>query len=137
MAFLEYYPRQKGSMKRVPLNTLPFRIGRSVGCQFAIASSEVSKEHAEIHLAGDHFRIRDLGSTNGTYINGHRVTEAPLADDDILHIANEEFRFLAAVPLEAEPITCTTRHLANKVKESVARNTQYLDQLLEQEAVRI
>jgi predicted component of type VI protein secretion system len=42
-----------------------------------ILSSRVSREHAEIVREGNVFRVRDLKSTNGTYVNGERISCAP------------------------------------------------------------
>lgn len=97
MPYLEHYPQDGGTSRRIPLTPLPFRIGRSSVCEFVIMSNEVSKEHAEIFRVGDEYRIRDLGSTNGTFINGSRIIEAPLADDDCFHLGDEELRFRASL----------------------------------------
>src|SRR5262249_58111400 len=102
VAFLKSSPPQKGPVRRIPLTLTPFRIGRSVSCQFVIASSQVSKVHAEIFRIGEDYRIRDLGSTNGIFVNGHRVNETPLADDDIFHVAHEELRFVLNVDADTE-----------------------------------
>ena len=79
--------------QRIPIDRFPFRIGRSRNADFTVPSREVSSLHAEIVVAEDGYQVRDLGSRNGTFVNGERVTEAPLADGDILHIAQEECRF--------------------------------------------
>src|SRR2546421_801392 len=123
MAYLEYYPPQKGPVRRIPLPMTPFRIGRNVSCQFVIASSQVSKVHAEIFRAGENYRIRDLGSTNGIFINGYRVSEAPLTDDDIFHVAHEEFRFIIAMEGDTEEKSLT-EPMAGKTPLSIARGSQ-------------
>jgi len=79
--------------ERVPVDRFPFRIGRSRDADFTVPSREVSSFHAEIVLADDGYAVRDLGSRNGTFVNGERVVEARLGDGDILHIAQEECRF--------------------------------------------
>jgi EAL domain-containing protein (putative c-di-GMP-specific phosphodiesterase class I) len=58
-----------------------------------IDSSQVSREHAIITRQGRKFRVRDLGSTNGTFLNGQRIDEAMLCDGDLLVIADAEFTF--------------------------------------------
>jgi EAL domain-containing protein (putative c-di-GMP-specific phosphodiesterase class I) len=52
----------------------------------------VSKEHAEILQEGDDLLVRDLHSTNGTFVNRERVTSASIREGDIVHIADYEFR---------------------------------------------
>src|SRR5262245_2478133 len=139
MPYLEYYPRHVGPVRRILLSALPFRIGRAMTSQFVISSYEVSKEHAEIFQSADQFRIRDLGSTNGTFINGYRITEAPLADDDIFHVAHEEFRFIAATHSQEtdETETNNTEPVKAKTPLSVARSTEHLEELVRKQWVRI
>ena len=51
-------------------------VGRTDDCDLPIADSTVSRRHAELDLAGSGLRLRDLGSTNGTFVDGQRVREA-------------------------------------------------------------
>jgi adenylate cyclase len=102
MPYLEHHPRKGGSVRRMPLTALPCRVGRSPTCHFVVVSDEVSKEHVEIFRVGDEYRIRDLGSTNGTFLNGARIIEAPLADHDRFQLGQEEIRFRSGVA-EATP----------------------------------
>jgi predicted component of type VI protein secretion system len=48
-------------------------LGRHDDCIIRIKSSQVSRRHCEIHEAGDVLTVRDLGSSNGTFVNGKRV----------------------------------------------------------------
>lgn len=80
--------------EQIELDRFPFTLGRNETCDYQIASTRVSREHAEISRQGDAFRVRDLQSTNGTFLNGQRITgEAPLRDGDLLVIADVEFCF--------------------------------------------
>lgn len=90
--YLEH--QQKGRPPhRIKLLKFPFRIGRSPRADHVIYSQEVSTLHAEIVRDGDEFMLRDLGSTNGTFVNAERTTLHPLRAGDIVHIASEEHRF--------------------------------------------
>jgi len=91
-AWLEHDP-PGGPTEKTPLDSFPFTIGRNESCDLHIDSHQVSREHATISAAGRKFKVRDLGSTNGTFVNGQRIEEAALADGDLLVIADVEFTF--------------------------------------------
>ena len=71
---------------------MPFRIGRSLGLELTLPSQSVSKRHAEFQDEKDMLRLRDLESTNGTFVNRKRVSEALVREGDIIHFAGFEFR---------------------------------------------
>jgi EAL domain-containing protein (putative c-di-GMP-specific phosphodiesterase class I) len=91
--YLEGLVGDPPSLRQVSVNTWPFRIGRRADLPFCLASSGVSKEHAEIRQDGGQLVLRDLGSRNGTFVNGNRIErDTPLKNGDVLHFANQEFR---------------------------------------------
>jgi len=91
--WLERYPSGSGLPEQIPLESLPFTIGRNENVDLQINSSRVSREHALIVREGGRYRIEDLGSTNGTFLNGRRVEKAALEDGDLLLIADAELTF--------------------------------------------
>jgi adenylate cyclase len=72
-------------------------IGRSSACQVVLDDHEASRNHAEIRLVGGRYRLSDLGSVNGTWVNGRRLT-APkdLDNGDQIRIGRVTLRFDAA-----------------------------------------
>ncbi len=75
-------------------------MGRGVGCDIVLPYESASREHAAIELDGDAVRLRDLDSTNGTYLNDHEIKEAYLSNGDRLQVGRTIFRFLYSSELE-------------------------------------
>jgi pSer/pThr/pTyr-binding forkhead associated (FHA) protein len=67
-------------------------VGRVSDNAFEISESSVSSHHAEIILQGNDVLIRDLGSTNGTFINGEQINEGVLKPGQILRLGTVEMR---------------------------------------------
>jgi hypothetical protein len=68
--------------RRLPLTAEVVSIGRSSACDVVLDDPNVSRRHAELRLGGATPVVVDLGSTNGTTVNGHRVREQALAFGD-------------------------------------------------------
>jgi pSer/pThr/pTyr-binding forkhead associated (FHA) protein len=78
-----------GTLQRLPISALPYSIGRKPGTSLCIPVPHLSKVHAEIFEQDDRLWVRDMGSTNGTYVNGRRVDGvAELADADMIQFAS-------------------------------------------------
>ncbi len=71
-------------------------LGRAAECHFSLAESTVSGRHCEIRVSDCEVRLRDLGSSNGTFVDGVRVTDAELRDGQ--EIVLGEVRFRVAIP---------------------------------------
>jgi EAL domain-containing protein (putative c-di-GMP-specific phosphodiesterase class I) len=81
------------TVRHMPIYTLPFVIGRRDDLTLTLACKAVSNLHAEIVEAGESLVLRDLGSTNGTYVNGRRIAEpVTLHEDDLVQFANMAYR---------------------------------------------
>lgn len=63
-----------GRKLRLPLHGT-IVVGRDQDCQLRLASTAVSRHHCQFMLDGPALRIRDLGSNNGTWVNGERISE--------------------------------------------------------------
>ena len=92
-AWLEFTPLSSSVSETIRLEAESLVMGRSETTDVPIDSNRVSREHAVLERRGDGWRVRDLRSTNGTFVNGSRVEESPLQDGDTLLIADVEFTF--------------------------------------------
>lgn len=84
------------NFQEIQINRSGFRIGRRFGCDLQLMWATVSGNHAEFITRPDNqLVLRDLDSTNGTFVNGERVTgEVLLQEDDIVQLGASEFRVL-------------------------------------------
>ena len=90
------------ALKKFPLDDKPiFRIGRDPDSDIYIDDGVVSSDHAVIELkdSGDPknaavYVIKDLGSTNKTYVNGETITSKTLEHDDVIRIGWNNFKFI-------------------------------------------
>jgi pSer/pThr/pTyr-binding forkhead associated (FHA) protein len=73
-------------------------IGRVDDNIFQIAEASVSSHHCEVLLRGNEVVVRDLNSTNGTYINGEKVTESVIKPGQILRLGQIEMRLETDAP---------------------------------------
>ncbi|MBQ74985.1 MAG: hypothetical protein CMQ20_08170 [Gammaproteobacteria bacterium] len=71
-------------------------IGRALECDIYILEPALSRKHAELELVGDDLLLRDLGSVNGTYVNGEKVDEVKLKDGDRMQF--DKIHFIVSAP---------------------------------------
>jgi ABC transport system ATP-binding/permease protein len=78
---------------RMPLPVKALRIGRVPDNDIVLPDLDVSRHHAELRKSpAGAYEIVDLGSHNGTYVNGRRVSSAVIGEDDIVSIGHSTFR---------------------------------------------
>ena len=83
-------------------------IGRVEDNTFQIAEPSVSSHHCEILLRGADVVVKDLNSTNGTFINGEKISESPLKPGQILRLGQVEIRLETdAVPAAPKKLSQT------------------------------
>lgn len=68
-------------------------IGRAETCDICLPDPSVSRRHAEIRKIGSTFVLTDLGSTNGTMVNGARIAERALTDGDRITVGRTDLEF--------------------------------------------
>ncbi len=71
------------------------QLGKRETSDFVLTDKTVSRDHLAIEYTADSFLLKDLGSTNGTYLNGNRVKEAYLAPGDVIKLGNTQIEFRA------------------------------------------
>jgi pSer/pThr/pTyr-binding forkhead associated (FHA) protein len=86
------------SGQRFAVNRPLISIGRSADNDIVLQDPMVSKNHARVIQQGNNLLVEDLGSSNGTIVNGQKVTSHVLADGDRLYLGETNLTFRAAVP---------------------------------------
>jgi pSer/pThr/pTyr-binding forkhead associated (FHA) protein len=106
------------------LNVDRTTIGRVDDNTFPIAEASVSSHHCEVLLRGADVVIHDLNSTNGTFINGEKITESVLKPGQTLRLGQVELRLEAegaptsSAPPASKPAASSSSPAANKKAES-------------------
>jgi pSer/pThr/pTyr-binding forkhead associated (FHA) protein len=94
-----------GQRKDFPLTTAVSVVGRGEECELQIPLLNVSRRHSELRLDGDIIRVKDLASSNGTYLNNQRISEGELSAGDRLAIGPIVFTVqIDGQPGEVTPI---------------------------------
>jgi diguanylate cyclase (GGDEF)-like protein len=87
--------------RRIALGTGAIEAGRSSKCDIAIDHESVSRQHARFWWTGAGYRVRDLGSTNGTIVNDRPISEHDLVDGDQVKIGRTILKFMTGGNVEA------------------------------------
>jgi FHA domain/FhaA, N-terminal domain len=82
--------------RRVQLGDEPATIGRLPDCTVSLTDPQASRRHAEVRPSGDGFVVTDLGSMNGTTVNGVAIHEQRLQDGDEIGVGSTTIRFEAS-----------------------------------------
>jgi len=91
--------KHSGEQVEVPLKHPKTIIGRHTDCQIRIPDVSVSRQHCEIAVADGRVVVRDLGSSNGTYVNRRRISSTELAPADLINVG----KFIFVVRLDGKP----------------------------------
>jgi pSer/pThr/pTyr-binding forkhead associated (FHA) protein len=78
----------------IPVGPVPVMLGRDPSCEVRLDSPMVSRHHCRAAESAGVILVRDLGSTNGTRVNGRGSTLGWLAPGDVLSVAHLRFRLL-------------------------------------------
>ncbi len=125
--------------KKYNLNSSSLVIGRSSKCDIQIDQESISRNHSKIVNTSKSILVRDLGSTNGTYVNDEPVDEYVLRDGDLIKIGRTIFKFLTGGNIEnayhEEIYRLTTidgltqiynkRYFLETIEREIARSQRY------------
>lgn len=95
------YPPGAEMGKRFHLEKNEITLGRGADCDLVIDRDSVSRRHARVYRQGSKWRVEDLHSTNGSYVNDRQITDSPLRDADLVKIGAAIFKFLHGTGVEA------------------------------------
>ena len=91
--YLESYSSDGDSVYRIPVSGFPALVGREAGLPVVLQSNSVSRQHAELLQQDGQLLVRDLDSTNGTFVNHERVSGTRMLNPgDVVRFADVEFR---------------------------------------------
>lgn len=78
-------------------------IGRSSQCDIVIPGTHLSRRHVELYIEGNHLRVKDLASANGTFLNELRIDNTTANNGDRLRVDVYSFRVVAPETEETQP----------------------------------
>ena len=126
--------------RRFPLSPAgPQVVGKAPGCQIYLNVSRMSRRHCQLEVSGDDVSLRDLGSTNGTLVNGRQVQQHLLRDGDRIQAGEALLVFVKAGSMRrfrrniadqrgrqsTISGTCTRRQLMQLLDHEVIRAVRY------------
>jgi sulfur carrier protein ThiS len=88
LSFLQLHT--SGGAQRIPLESTYLRVGRGLDNDIILEDSRVSRYHAQLNYRARRFYISDVGSTNGTFVNGERIGDHALRDGDVISLGGLE-----------------------------------------------
>ncbi len=114
--------------QRFPVGGDPIAIGRGAGCDVRLGDLSLSGDHCRIEPSGAGWKIVDLGSRNGTFVNEVLVKQRKLQDGDRLRLGRAQFRFM--ISAEEEDQVTQVRSLVERAHKR--KRERGLRQLAEQ-----
>lgn len=102
-------------------------VGRGEECDLRLPHKSVSKMHCVIVKTDGLLLLRDLGSTNGTRVNGQRVRRAALLPNDLLNIASLKYQVEFAQEVAGEPIPEPTQKVEAELSNPAVQDAEPKD----------
>jgi pSer/pThr/pTyr-binding forkhead associated (FHA) protein len=117
--------KKNGVQKVFPLPSSVTIIGRRSNCDLHVPVTSVSRKHCQLNRDQGVLTIRDLGSRNGTYLNGKRVEEAGVKAGDYVRVG--PLTFALQIDGEPESITASSDTKKPPEKESLPDDSRTTD----------
>ncbi len=122
--------------RRVQVTSEPLIIGRSPQCDVQVDQESVSRNHCRIRREGDEFMVRDLDSTNGTYVNDDLIeAEARLRHGDQLKVGRTILKLIVGDEIEVQYHEEIYRLMTTDGLTQL-HNKRYFDEMLDRETAR-
>lgn len=107
-------------VREYPIDKESISIGRKHGNDIQLNDLTVSGRHALIVTMGEHVYVDDLGSTNGTLLNGARITKTLLKQNDVIQVGNYQLTYFDDEDQEYEP----TMFLQAEIEDTQVMDTR-------------
>jgi hypothetical protein len=121
----------KGGPRAVELGPrVQTTIGREAGCELVIQDQRVSRKHAIVELVEGQHLLRDLGSSNGTFLNGLRLSAGhafALREGDVVEIGNDRLVYARTVEAALSPVATEGEACSYPLADLVRDGYQQLD----------
>lgn len=121
--------------RRIELSPHPLTLGRSSTNGMMIDQESVSRQHCQISLRANGYELRDLGSTNGTYVNDQPIDAAVLRDGDQIKVGRTILKFILGSNVEGQYHEVIYRLMTIDGLTQV-HNKRFFDEALEKEVSR-
>jgi pSer/pThr/pTyr-binding forkhead associated (FHA) protein len=120
-------------LRELPIGTEPVSIGRSPQSDIFIDNPAVSFHHAKVFSQAGVYYVQDLTSLNGTFLNGVRISQAPLSHGDTITVGKHTVRFSMDRPGETPPPPAS--HVSPEAQDSALKlaGTMILDTKMRRE----
>lgn len=125
---------------RFPLDVPQLLLGRSTQCDVRVNDSEASRRHARLTLQNDQWSIADMGSSNGTYVNGHAIKEQPLQQGDQIQIGRTILLFDSGVSSVDPSVHDRIRLIQDRIQDQsriVGKASRPTEQLVSENTANI
>lgn len=121
MAYLRYSARGADPFQQELTSALI--IGRGPTCGLCLPDGAMSRQHCRIEPDGDRWRVVDLDSRNGTFVNGRRIQRRHFKDGDRLQVGDSVLVFTQSAPSGARPATPRDALLLARVDNELSSST--------------